>query len=164
MLVVRTLSPEDWPLWRALRLAALAEAPAAFGAALADWQGANDQEARWRARLSIPGGADFVAVVDGEPAGMASGIPTGDPAVVELISMWVAPSARRRGVGRALIATVAAWGVAGGARRLRLAVAPDNPGAQALYHRAGFVDTGDGELMSDGRRRERVLALTLVRT
>lgn len=49
------LTPDDWPIWRELRLAALAEAPQAFGSRLADWQGEGDREERWRDRLSIPG-------------------------------------------------------------------------------------------------------------
>jgi hypothetical protein len=35
-----------------LRLAALAEAPAAFGSTLSDWSGPGDTEERWRARLA----------------------------------------------------------------------------------------------------------------
>ncbi|HEY0700829.1 MAG TPA: glycosyltransferase, partial [Micromonospora sp.] len=50
---LRALDPEDWRLWRVARLAALAEAPYAFGSQLADWQGPGDREERWRSRLSL---------------------------------------------------------------------------------------------------------------
>ena len=52
MLEVIVLTPADWCQLRALRLAGLAEAPAAFGSALAEWTGKGDTEHRWRARLS----------------------------------------------------------------------------------------------------------------
>ena len=45
------VTSDGWRLWRELRLAALAEAPAAFGSTLAEWSGAVDTEQRWRARL-----------------------------------------------------------------------------------------------------------------
>jgi ribosomal protein S18 acetylase RimI-like enzyme len=45
------------------------------------------------------------------------------------------------------------------ARILKLAVAPSNEHAIALYRRNGFVDTGElGDLMPDGTSRERVMA------
>lgn len=77
---MRVLTPDDWRAWRQLRLAALAEAPDAFGSRLADWQGDGDREERWRARLGIPGSFNVVAVLDGEPAGLASGVPAGEGA------------------------------------------------------------------------------------
>lgn len=49
---LRVLTPDHWPAWRELRLAALAEAPYAFGSRLADWQGDRDREQRWRDRLT----------------------------------------------------------------------------------------------------------------
>lgn len=55
VLELRRLSPDDWALWRVLRLAALTDAPEAFGSRLADWQGGNDREDRWRDRLRLPG-------------------------------------------------------------------------------------------------------------
>ena len=62
------LTPGDWAVWRELRLAALAEAPYAFGSRLSDWTGEGDREERWQARLAIPGSFNVVAVMDGRPA------------------------------------------------------------------------------------------------
>jgi ribosomal protein S18 acetylase RimI-like enzyme len=158
---LRLLGSDDWQLWRRLRLAALAEAPRAFGSRLADWQGENDREERWRARLDIAESHNLVAVLDGEPVGMASGLP-GSDGTVELISMWVAPSARGRGVADALVREVERWARASGARVLRLDVAEDNAAAQAVYARHGFALTGElGDLMADGIRHEWVMAKAL---
>jgi GNAT superfamily N-acetyltransferase len=162
MIELRVLTPDDWPIWRELRLAALAEAPAAFGSRLADWQGEADRAERWRARLELPGSYNLVAVLDGRPAGMASGVPTDDRSVAELISMWVHPDARGHGVGDRLMAAVEQWARQVGAQVLRLAVVEDNEAATALYRRNGFVDTeGPGDLMPDGIRREKVMAKPL---
>jgi hypothetical protein len=35
---LRFLTPDDWSVWRSLRLSALAESPGAFGSRLADWR------------------------------------------------------------------------------------------------------------------------------
>lgn len=169
MIEIRVLSADDWPLWRDLRQAALAEAPYAFGSSLADWQGEGDREERWRGRLSGPGSHNVVAFLEGEPAGMGTGAPAerapGQPEVVaEVLSMWVAPAARGRGVGDAVLASVETWARSRGFTRLRLDVAPDNPAATALYERNGFVPTDEeGDLMPDGVRRETVMVKRLDR-
>ncbi|WP_328424952.1 GNAT family N-acetyltransferase [Micromonospora sp. NBC_00389] len=158
MIETRVLTPDDWPTWRELRLAALTEAPDAFGSRLADWQGDGDRAERWRDRLTIPGSHNLVAVLGGRPVGMASGVPTPDPLVMELISMWVHPEARGRKVGHLLVDAVADWARESGADRLRLSVMPDNAAAKALYVRAGFGRTDElGDLLSDGVRREQVM-------
>ena len=159
MIALRRLTGDDWPLWRELRLAALADAPYAFGSTLADWQGDGDREDRWRARLDIEDSHNVVATVDGDPVGMASGVPTtGQEGVVELISMWVSPAGRGRGVGDALVVEVERWARSRGATRLRLDVSDGNQVAAALYERNGFVFTGElGDVMPDGVRRERVM-------
>ncbi|GGO26233.1 GNAT family N-acetyltransferase [Micromonospora parathelypteridis] len=158
MIEMRVLTPDDWPTWRELRLAALAEAPEAFGSRLADWQGEGDREQRWRDRLSIPGSHNLVAVLDGRPVGMASGVPTADPLLMELISMWVHPDARGRKVSNLLVDTVARWARESGADRLRLSVMPNNARAKALYRRTGFTQTDElGDLLPDGVSREQVM-------
>lgn len=162
MIEMRILTPEDWPVWRDLRLKALAEAPYAFGSQLADWQGKGDRVSRWRDRLALPGSYNVVAVLDGEPVGMASGVPGGDGGAVELISMWVDPVARGRGVGDRLIDSIVRWAGRTGAGQLRLDVVEDNSAAIALYRRNGFRLTGEpASLMSDGVRREVVMAAAL---
>lgn len=162
MIEIRSLTPDEWGIWRTLRLAALEEAPDAFGSQLADWQGGGDREDRWRSRLSIPGSCNLVAWVDDMPVGMASGVPSDDDGAVELISMWVSPTSRGRGVGDALLSEVERWGRSVGARRLRLDVADGNSAASLLYLRNGFTFTGGlGDVMADGVRRERVMAKTM---
>jgi len=159
---MRVLTPDDWVIWRELRLAALAEAPSAFGTQLADWQGEGDREERWRARLGIPGSVNVVAVLDGRPAGMVSGVPAAGGAA-ELISMWVSPAARGRGVGDRLVDAVEQWARRAGASVLRLAVAQGNESALALYRRNGFADTGEsGDPTPDGVRKEQIMAKTLL--
>jgi ribosomal protein S18 acetylase RimI-like enzyme len=138
---VQELTPDDWQLWRAMRRAALAEAPAAFGSTLAEWSGPGDTEERWRARLSgVP--LNLVLTVDGEPAGMVSATAPSDDGTVELISLWVAPSARGHGVADAAISRVAEWARAEHGAEVVLSVRADNHPAIALYRRHGFVDVG----------------------
>ncbi|MGY0058843.1 N-acetyltransferase family protein [Streptomyces sp. LZ34] len=148
---LKVLTPEDWAVWRQLRLAALADAPYAFGSRLADWQGDGDCEERWRARLGIPGSYNIVAVVDGKGAGMASGVPGPCDCVVELISMWVSAAARGRGVADRLVRAVEGWGLRAGAGVLRLHVVPGNARAVAFYRRGGLVEAGtaEGELVME---------------
>ncbi|MEW2375479.1 GNAT family N-acetyltransferase [Micromonospora sp. NPDC047812] len=163
MIETHVLSEDDWRTWRELRLAALAEAAYAFGSQLADWQGEGDREERWRARLAIPGSRNILVMLDGQPVGMASGVPTGKDGVVELISMYVAPAGRGRGVGDHLVRAIEEWARQVGSETLRLAVVAGNRNAWALYRRHGFQDTGElGDLMPDGVRREHVLTKSLV--
>jgi len=137
---LRTASADDWRLWRAVRLAALTDSPGAFGSRLDEW--ADASEDRWRNRLSIPGAIDLLAVdVDsGSAVGMATGTPATDSSGrAELISMWVHPSAREKGVASALIAEIAYWAAENGAATLVLSVMNDNLAARRAYERNGFV-------------------------
>jgi ribosomal protein S18 acetylase RimI-like enzyme len=158
----RVLTEGDWEMWRELRLAALTEAAYAFGSQLADWQGDADREERWRGRLAIPHSYNMLVMLDGQPVGMASGVPADEDGVVELISMYVAPLGRGRGVGDHLVRAVEQWARQVGAGTLRLAVAEGNQNAWALYQRNGFRDTGElGDLMPDGVRQEHIMTKSL---
>ena len=60
-----------------------------------------------------------------------------------LISMWVAPDARRQGVGGALIDAIIDWARSSGLNRLLLDVADNNGAAIDLYARKGFEPNGE---------------------
>lgn len=142
MIGIRELGPDDWRLWRELRLAALAEAPAAFGSTLSDWTGSGDTEQRWRARLSSVA-LNTVLTWDGEPAAMVSATSPDQNGAIELISMWVSPFARGRGVGDAAVRHVLDWaGEQQPGHTVALSVKEHNRVAIALYRRHGFVDAG----------------------
>jgi RimJ/RimL family protein N-acetyltransferase len=138
---VHRIAVSDWPLFRELRLAALADAPEAFGTKLADWQGAGDSPDRWMQRLrAVP--ANFIAQLDGAAVGLASATLDADGSA-ELISFWVAPGARGAGVSDALIGAVVAWAAAEDRHPLTLQVKIDNEHARAAYRRCGFREAND---------------------
>ena len=152
---LRAVSADDWRAWRSVRLAALTDAPGAFGSRLREW--ADAPQDRWRDRLSIPGATDLLAVdVDATgnvPVGMATGIPAKGPQdCAELISLWVDPTARSRGVATSLITGIARWAVSTGAATLSLSVMPDNVAARRTYEKNGFtVSDAPGDRLPDGR-------------
>lgn len=158
MIDVRRLDPSAWAVYREVRLAALAESPAAFGTTLE--QASARTEAEWQAALRDR--VSFVAFVGERPVGLVSGIAGPVPDRAELISMWVAPEHRRQSVGERLVREVTKWARHQGYRELRLGVVDDNRGARAFYERLGFIPTGVTEpYPNDPRRWEDVLALPL---
>ena len=140
---------DGWPLWRAARLAALADAPDAFPLASAEW--ADGGETRWRERLLDATALKVVAVRDGAPVGLVRGVLADGCAWLH--SLWVSPQLRGQGLGSQLIAAVEQWAVRQGAVHIRLAVAPRNAPAIALYLRHGYLGTGAlRQLPPDGER------------
>jgi ribosomal protein S18 acetylase RimI-like enzyme len=147
---IRIVGADDWAVWRVVRLAALTEAPNAFGSTLLQWQGEGDSEERWRDRLSIPGARDLLAFRDGGAVGMLSGVP--DQAAhdrVWLISMWVAPTDRGSTLSDQLIEDIVGWAGATGRTSVNLMVRQNNVTAIKLYRRCGFVETGFQETEVD---------------
>jgi hypothetical protein len=86
---VRRATVDDWEIVRDVRLAALQEAPYAFGSTYARER--DFDEETWRGRLSNPDGPTFLAF-DGDTAVGIDGVHTEDGDRI-LVAMWVAPSA-----------------------------------------------------------------------
>ena len=150
---VRPLVPDDAPAYRALRLAGIAELPAAFCTTQA--LESSVPMAQMRQRLQpTPLQIIFGIFNDTQLIAMA-GLRREPIAVVhDKASLWgvyVAPQARGQGLGRQLVQ--AAIGHACTIPELatvRLAVAHDNQTALTLYLDCGFVLSGDapqGEML-----------------
>ncbi len=73
-------------------------------------------------------------------AGMVLARVAGDEA--EILTIGVAPAARRAGHGRVLLAAAEARAAADGAAEMFLEVAADNIAAQCMYHAAGYKTVG----------------------
>ncbi|HEY5803201.1 MAG TPA: GNAT family N-acetyltransferase [Lysobacter sp.] len=84
----------------------------------------------------------LLATVDGAAAGFTQlypGFSSVRAARVWLLNdLFVAPGARRHGVGQALLAAATAFARETGAARLELETMPDNVTAQALYESTGW--------------------------
>jgi ribosomal protein S18 acetylase RimI-like enzyme len=140
---VRRLVPEDWKVWRDIRLAALADAPSAFGASLAEEQ--RFDEARWRRRLLPSSGMAAVALDGPAAVGLIGGWTPEWTDAVQLVALWVDPAARGQGIADALVTEVIDWSTEHGHPRVELRVTNDNNAARTLYLRHGFIPTGDIE-------------------
>ncbi len=93
----------------------------------------------------------LVAEEDGRWHGVVGAFARVNQLEVQLISMWVDPGSRGRGIARDLIRAVAEWTEMRGAARVVLFVQEANAPARTLYERAGFRPTGDRAPASAGR-------------
>ncbi len=132
------MSAEDWQLYRRVRLAALREAPYAFGSSYE--REVDAPERSWRRRLADQ--TRFFAEVDGVVAGTASGGDGDSTGIAAMTAMWVDPSFRRQGIGDLLVKTLIEWARSGGYSQMSLWVTDVNADAQRLYERNQFVRTG----------------------
>ena len=136
-IIIRPATAADWPALKATRLAALLDAPTAFGASHASAAAFSDADWQQRA-ISTPQRTFFLAF-DGERAiGLAAQVVAGN-GECHLIAMWVAQQYRGLGVAQGLVEAVKQCAVNNGHRRLVLDVAPENARAAAFYQKQGFV-------------------------
>ncbi|MGH3392782.1 MAG: GNAT family N-acetyltransferase [Actinomadura sp.] len=155
-IAVRALDVEDWSLYRAVRLAALADTPEAFLSTLSHEQAfATDV---WRSRLEERN--MFIAEDDGAARGLVGVRPRG-PDLAEIVSMWVHPTARGRGVGDLLVRTALTWAYERDIPEVQLWAAEGNEHAERLYERHGFRRTGTVQPIPD---REGVLEFSMSRS
>lgn len=141
------MTPEDWQLYRRVRLDALAEAPNAFGSTYEHEAGAPED--RWRQGLKDR--ARFIAEVDGVVAGTVSGGDADSTSSASMTAMWVDPRFRRQGVGDLLVKTVMEWARTARYDYMFLWVTGGNDNAERLYRRNGFLRTGADREVRPGR-------------
>lgn len=146
MATVRRLGPDDWGVFREIRLRSLADSPDAFGSTLEREQGFTEDE--WRQRLSGP----VYAVTD--PGPVAVGGLFEHDGVLHVWGMWTAPAHRGQGHARRILDALIAPDV-----DAVLDVNITNRPARAAYGRYGFVATGHLEPLRPGseQRMERMV-------
>jgi ribosomal protein S18 acetylase RimI-like enzyme len=147
VITITRIRAEESDRYRGVRLRALADAPSAFATTLDQAMQLPDEVWHDRTNRASTGvDSTLYLAVDaaGDDVGMIAAIRnTVDPSTAELISLWVAPSARRSGAGAELVRHVIDWASESGYDRVELWVARGNDSAERLYRRLGFTETGD---------------------
>jgi ribosomal protein S18 acetylase RimI-like enzyme len=135
--IIRHLTPADAADYRAIRLAALKNAPDAFGST---YEMESERPlSGWEERLQTPGA--FGAYIGGEIVGLARFVQdSGSPKERHkgsVFGMYVAPHVRGQGIGSTLIEAVIKH-ASGTVEQLRLGVVDTNEVAIRLYRKHGF--------------------------
>ena len=132
-MVIRPYEPGDWEEWRRMRRALWPDEPTAVE---------DDDMRAWLTRADA---AVFVAVrssgglngfAEAATRPYAEGCSTSPVAFLE--GWYVDPDARRRGVGRALVAAVEHWARAAGLRELASDALLENVTSHRAHARLGF--------------------------
>ena len=142
MVEIKPMLPDHWQLYKAVRCAALADAPFAYSSTLESVLKRSDDDWRKITHLyaSTPNSVTYFVFENEIPCGMSACIIGSNQA--EMYAVWVDPAYRLKGVGRALIEFGRAWSQSRGAKQLKVGIFDDNPGALAFYRSVGFKDSG----------------------
>lgn len=134
-------------LFKDIRRRALQDSPTAFSSTYAEESKLMDADwlrrsTHWSSAKSV----GYLAVDAGSAIGIAAGVlDQSDPLRAELVSMWVAPTYRRQGIGRRLVDAVVTWVRGENVLNLCLMVTSNNDHARQFYQRVGFALTGRTE-------------------
>lgn len=164
---IRRLVPADAAPFQALRLQALLEAPAAFGASYENEQGTPLSQIE--SQLAAESGRLLFGAFVGDELVAIAGIGReGGPKEAHkgyVRSFYVTPNQRGQGVGRAVLAHLLAYArTLPGLRQLTLAVNAANKPAIALYNSLGFTRYGvepDSQLVAGHFHDEMLMFLVL---
>jgi L-amino acid N-acyltransferase YncA len=150
---LQAMRPDDWPAVRSIYEAGIATGNATFETDAPDWSA-------WDA-AHLPDHR-LVALVDGQVVGWSALAPVSDRcayAGVAEDSIYVAPEAEGRGVGRALLAAVVASAEQGGIWTVQTGIFPENQPSVRLHEACGFRVVGVRECLGrlEGRWRDVLL-------
>jgi ribosomal protein S18 acetylase RimI-like enzyme len=153
LISVRPIAPHEWQKYRDIRLQALQDAPDAFGSTWAAEAAQTDDH--WSARMAAAAANNtdraLFAVNEEAVCGLVwCKLSAAEPGVADIYQMWVAPTARGLGAGRALLDHALAWAKSRGAQRVRLGVTVADSPAMRLYRSHGFAPVGEPEPLRAG--------------
>lgn len=138
--MIRRLTPDDASLLRSLRLRALNESPSAFGSTLKETS--ERSTSVWQHMLRADGNPFFVFESGEHVHGLVGGFAPEHVGEVHLVSMWIEPTHRGRGISDELVKHVIEWARSTSAHRVILECTEGNLRAEKLYFRHGFRRSG----------------------
>ncbi|HEX7065945.1 MAG TPA: GNAT family N-acetyltransferase [Bacillales bacterium] len=143
---IRQFREEDAEQYRALRLEALRNEPEAFASSYEENRRKPLAETVKRIRAQSENNISLGAFLDKKCVGMVALIRKDRKKTAhkaDLMSMYVSPDARGKGIGKALVKEVIAWGrQMEGLEQIQLTVVSTNETARNLYLSAGFSKYG----------------------
>jgi GNAT superfamily N-acetyltransferase len=139
----RVLVPDEWQVWRDIRLRSLADAPDAFGSTLEFEQTFGEDD--WRGRLDS---LAVVVEVDGAPVACGAAF-VEEPGEARIVAMWVDPAHRGHGHSRRVLDVLVGWARDHGLS-VEIGVNRANDVARAAYRSYGFVPAGHSHPLRDG--------------
>ena len=151
---IRSLVPADWPAVAQIYREGIESGNATFETEVPDW-------ASWDAARSPE--CRLVAEAGGRVVGFAALSPVSGRCVyggVREAMIYIAASARGRGVGRQLLGSLVAASEAEGIWTLQAGIFPENAASIRIFTRAGFEILGTHRRLGrfhDGRWRDVVL-------
>ncbi len=135
---VRVLHHDEWQLYRAARLAALADAPEAFVARYEDE--ANDNDDVWGLRMTRA--RRFIAERGDDTVGLVClGLHNENPETGEVFALWTAPTVRGEHIAHDLVSVAALKAAEDGCRLLYFWARSDNASAVGFASYFGFRPT-----------------------
>jgi ribosomal protein S18 acetylase RimI-like enzyme len=144
MISLERITPRNAMVLKEIRLRALQDAPSAFSSTYAQESQLSDSDwieraRQWSGEHSIA----YLAVDEAIPCGIvAAFLDPQDDTRAQLVSMWVEPSRRRRGIASLLVEAIMDWARGQSARTVRLIVTSNNDGAIRFYEHLGFTMIG----------------------
>ncbi|MFC7367707.1 GNAT family N-acetyltransferase [Vreelandella zhaodongensis] len=139
---IKLLTPNDWALYKSVRLESLLDSPDSFGSTYEQESALSDAD--WQSRLDLKArGLDAMPLVaqrGGRAVGLAWGvIHAPDVATAHIYQMWVLPAVRGEGIAKALLHEMTAWALGRKCDQIALAVTTSNAAAVRLYQSSGFI-------------------------
>lgn len=157
-MALKLLDPDDFEIFKRIRLEALRAVPEAFASSAAEWESLPDEE--WRRRLTNT--PVVVSFQDREPVGLMGLMrqPASKMAHrATIVMVYLRGSERGGGHAVAMLNLLLDHARALDIRQVELAVSAENQAAMRFYLREGFHEIGriPGALLHEGREIDEIM-------
>lgn len=153
---LKRLTPDDWRLYKQLRLEALKNTHGAFGGSYDSESLLADTE--WQGRLVQPGCAFWVLYDQNRPIGMTGVVQAKDSAeTTALIASYIHPDYRGKGLSNFFYKARIEWSKENGYKRIIVSHRASNAASKAANQKFGFIHThNESKTWPDGLTEDNV--------